>query len=144
MIDVQKRLKRIQRIHGLETCQLNLLVVQLAKADSDLAEQNRQVLEMYATKEQGLTDPSRCSLEMLTQNGRWIDSIHRAINVALKAVEETESKRRKLESKVLDQRGRVRGLETLMDQMRVALKADAETQTALMADENALKDYTRN
>ena len=144
MIDVQKRLKRIQRIHGLETCQLNLLVVQLAKADSDLAEQNRQVLEMYATKEQGLTDPSHCSLEMLTQNGRWIDSIHRAINVALKAVEETESKRRKLDSKVLDQRGRVRGLETLMDQMRVALKADAETQTALMADENALKDYTRN
>jgi hypothetical protein len=144
MIDVRKRLKRILRVHGLETSRLSVLVVELARIDRDLATQKAHVVEMQAIKEQGLSAYTDCSVEVLTQTGLWIDSVKRAITDALNRMAGTESKRQQAQSRVMDQRARVRGLEILMDQLRFELDADAETKMVLLADEHALKDYTRN
>jgi hypothetical protein len=131
-------------MHALESCQLNVLVVELARIDAKLTEQKAQVVELQEIKEQGLSTPNRSSLESLTQGNLWINSVIQGIAVALKATAETERQRQEAHSRVLDRRAKVRGLEILIDQLKLQLTADAETQRAMMADEHALTEYTRN
>ncbi|MCA9136750.1 MAG: hypothetical protein KDB00_08325 [Planctomycetales bacterium] len=144
MSELSKKLERIRRIHTLETSQMNVLIGDLARIDAELASHFKRLNELQLIKHQGLVSTQLGSIELLTQNGIWIDSINRSIMLAHDIISKCQSERRDAQSRVMEQRTRVRGLEILVDQLRLEFDADAMTQQMLMADENALKNFARN
>lgn len=144
MSELAKKMQRMQRIHSLELNQLNILIGDLARVDAELASQRKHLAELQSMKEQGLAATDRFSVELLTQSNVWIDSVNRSIALANDIVAKCKAERDEAHSRVMHQRTRVRGLELLIDQLRLEFDADAETQQMLLADENALKKYARN
>ena len=144
MSQSKKKLDRMQRVRALEENQLNVLIGDLARIDAELASHRTHLADLEAMKEKGLATTHRCSVELLTQNRVWIDSVNRSIRLAREIIDKAEEERQEAQTRVLDQRTRVRGLELLIDQIGLEIDADLETQQMLMADENALKNFARN
>lgn len=144
MSQSKKKLDRMQRVRALEENQLNVLIGDLARIDAELASHRTHLADLEAMKEKGLATTHRFSVELLTQNSVWIDSVNRSIRLAREIIHKAEEERQEAQTRVLDQRTRVRGLELLIDQIGLEIDADLETQQMLMADENALKNFARN
>jgi chromosome segregation ATPase len=144
MSDTHKKLTRIRRIHHLEDCQLSALVAQVVRLDAVLNASRKQRGELIRTRDQSWASDHRPSLEMLTQNGVWVEHLDRAIATLEQSIRETEQQRQQAQQRVMEQRSRVRGLEILIDQLRFDLDSQAETEQMLIADENALNDFAGN
>lgn len=144
MSEIRKKLERVRRIHSLETSQMNVLIGDLARIDRQLASHFERLHELELIKQQGLATTQHYSIEFLTQTSLWIDSVNRSILLARDVISKCQSERRDAQGRVMEQRTRVRGLEILIDQLRMDFDADEMTQQMLMADENALKNYARN
>lgn len=144
MSELKTKLDRMNRIHALETSQLNVLIAELARIDAIMASHMQRLHDLEDVKRQGLEASATCSIEYLTQNSVWIDSLDRSIQLARDVIAKCAEERLQARSRVMDQRTRVRGLEILIDQLRLDFEADAATRQMLMADDNALNKYARN
>ena len=144
MSELKRKLERMRRIHALEANQLNVLIGDLARLDAVLASHQAHLAELEAMKQSSLATSERLSVELLTQNRVWIDSLNRSIQLAHDIIEKCKAERDVAQSRLLDQRTRVRGLELLMDQRKLEFDADIVTQQMLIADDHALEKFARN
>ncbi len=144
MSQLKKKIDRMRRIHSLESNQLTVLIGDLARIDAELAKQRKHHDELRQMKDEGLAATTHTSVELLTQNNIWIDSVNRSLALAAEIISKQEGERADANARMMDQRARVRGLELLVDQLKIEQDADEESQQMLSADDHAMKKYARN
>lgn len=141
MTDSRKQLARTERISELENARLNALIADVVRIDARINEQQRQIAELQQLRDRTLTGDERYTVEMLTQNSVWTDGVDRSIEAIRTTIQSLQGERTKAQQLVMQQRSRVKGLETLLESLRFDVKSKAATEQMLIADEKALNDY---
>ena len=141
MSDLRKKLARTQRITKLENIRLTALVSDVVQIDAQLNACRAQVQEWISVRDQSFTNSDQLTVEMLSQNGVWMEGIDRTIAEIQEQIRTLLGEREQAQQRVLEQRARVKGLEKLLDSIRFDVESELATQQMLIADENALKDY---
>jgi len=139
--DSRKQLARTERISELENARLNALIADVVRIDARINEQQRQIAELQQLRDRTLTGDERYTVEMLTQNSVWTDGVDRSIEAIRTTIQSLQGERTKAQQLVMQQRSRVKGLETLLESLRFDVKSKAATEQMLIADEKALNDY---
>jgi hypothetical protein len=70
-----------------------------------------------------------------------MDGIDRTITLIEDEVQTLQHDRSNAQQRVMEQRSRVKGLETLIESLRFDVDSEAATEQMLIADEKALNDY---
>ena len=141
MSDSRKKLIRTQRIAGLEKTRLNALIADVVRIDAQINAHRQQINELRQRRDQTLSQQDRLTVELLNQNRIWMDGIDRTIAAIRAEIQKLSGERAEAQQLVMQQRSRVKGLETLLESLRFDVDSEAATEQMLIADEKALNDY---
>ncbi|OYP32288.1 flagellar FliJ family protein [Rhodopirellula sp. MGV] len=141
-MSTQQKLKRTQRICKVETNRLNALVGKRNILDSQINAIRNNIAQLIRQRDQdSFASGTKPTLELLTQSHVWIDGLDEKINTEHERCRELQKQREELQSQVLQQRTRLRGMEILVDQLRLAVKSEQQAQQFTLADEQAIRDF---
>ncbi|MCD0459814.1 flagellar FliJ family protein [Roseiconus lacunae] len=141
-MSVQQRLKRTRRICSVEENRLNALIGKRNQIDTQIQSCVEQIKQLIRQRDHETMLASRHpSLEQLTQTHVWIEGLDESIQQQQSHKQELQQQRDELQSEVLGQRTRVRGLEILVDQLQLAVKTEQQAEQFTLADENAIRDF---
>src|SRR6056297_1137290 len=137
----QKKLVRTQRIAALETTRLNALIADVVRIDAQINARHKRMGELREVRDREFSSGRSLTVEMLSQNRVWMDGIDRTIAAIEDEVQTLHQDRSHAQQHVMEQRSRVKGLETLIESLRFDVDSEAATEQMLIADEKALNDY---
>lgn len=141
MTDSKRKLARTRRIAGLETTRLNALIADVVRIDAQINNAAEEISRLMGIRDNAITRPEQFTIEMLSQNGVWMEGIDRTIAAMNQQIESLNTERETAQEKVLEQRTRVKGLETLLESLRFDVDSEVATEQMLLADEKALNDF---
>ncbi|MCC9601999.1 flagellar FliJ family protein [Stieleria sp. JC731] len=141
-MSTQQRLKRTERICKVEVNRLNALIGKRNLIDHQINEIQKLIAELIDQRDQQtFGEGCRPTIEQLTQSHVWIEGLDEKISNQRSKGEELNQKREQMQAEVLAQRTRLRGLEILVDQLRIAVNTEQQTQQFTLADEQAIRDF---
>ncbi|MEM6470747.1 MAG: hypothetical protein AAF802_14405 [Planctomycetota bacterium] len=134
----------MRRVHSLESNRLSALVAEVVRIDGERTRLARKRVDLLRTRDQSFSESSLGRVDFLYQNNVWIDRIDQLLNAVGQEIAELLNVRQEAQERVMEQRAKVRGLEKLIDQLVVEIRAEEEAEQIRNADESALKNYSRN
>lgn len=144
MTQTQSKCRRMRRVHSLESNRLSALVAEVVRIDGERTRLARKRVDLLRTRDQSFSESSLGRVDFLYQNNVWIDRIDQLLNTVGQEIAELLNVRQEAQERVMEQRAKVRGLEKLIDQLVVEIRAEEEAEQIRNADESALKNYSRN
>ena len=141
-MSTQVRLKRTIRICGVEENRLNVLLGQRNLLDKDIHDSQSRIAELIRQRDhQQIGTGNRVTIEQLTQCHTWMDGLDVKVHAESQRRDALLQQREKLQVKIVTQRSRLKGLEMLVDQLRLSLLSEQQAEQNLLADEQAIREY---
>ncbi len=137
----RSKLVRSERIAALETTRLNALIADVVRIDAQINARHKQIRDLRDVRDREFSSGKTLTVEMLSQNRVWMDGVDRTIAAIEDEVQTLHNDRSNAQQQVIEQRSRVKGLETLIESLRFDVDSETATEQMRIADEKALNDY---